>query len=89
MTDVGYHDRATNNVIGAVLREIREDARLSLGEVESRSRGAHKGNKIASWERGERTPTVSDCIDLCNVLKVSPAHFLEVVERRMQMAKAG
>lgn len=81
---VSKFDRATNVVVGQCLREVREDLGLSLEAVELRSRGVHKGNKVASWERGERTPTVSDLISLCAVYPVSVEHLVEVIERRAQ-----
>lgn len=47
--------------IGGELRQLRDRHGYSLGDVERLSAGTFKAAVIASWERGDRRPTVEAC----------------------------
>lgn len=79
---MSYIDPDANVIVGQVLREMREDAGLTIIQAEERS--GFQRVRIGSWERGERTAML-DCVHaLCLVYEVPLSWFLDVVQRRMR-----
>jgi transcriptional regulator with XRE-family HTH domain len=62
--------------VGANLRRIRRQQRLSLQQVEERSLGEHKAVVIGSYERGDRSITVERLAALADLYGVPIAELL-------------
>ena len=58
MVDGGVEDRRYAVTVGARLRAIRAQQRLSLQDVESRSEEEFKASVLGAYERGERAISV-------------------------------
>lgn len=76
-------DPARNRVVGAVLREIRKDARLSLNAVEVLAPGL-KASVLGSYERGERTVHVDRLYEIVAVYGADPRLVLSVIQARWE-----
>jgi transcriptional regulator with XRE-family HTH domain len=59
MVDGGVEDRRYAVTVGARLRAIRAQQRLSLQDVESRSQEEFKASVLGAYERGERAISVA------------------------------
>jgi transcriptional regulator with XRE-family HTH domain len=59
MVDGGVEDRRYAVTVGARLRAIRAQQRLSLQDVESRSEEEFKASVLGAYERGERAISVA------------------------------
>jgi len=64
------------HAVGANLRRIRRQQRLSLQQVEERSLGEHKAVVIGSYERGDRSITVERLAALADLYGVPIAELL-------------
>jgi transcriptional regulator with XRE-family HTH domain len=65
--------------LGAALREVRADARLSQEEL-SLMTGVHR-NYIGGIERAERNPTVLTVARLADALGISMSELFTLVDR--------
>lgn len=81
---VEWETRATDRLIGEVLREVREDHGLSLHDVERRTANRLHPSALGAWERGQRTVSVNRLLDLARVYRVPPDVLMSVIERRCQ-----
>lgn len=64
------------------MRRAREDAGLSLKDVERRTDGRFKPSTIAGYERGERAITVSRFVALAAAYGAHPGAVLEAAVAR-------
>lgn len=68
-------------IFGKVLRNIREDRKLSQEQL------AHLSELdrtyISLLERGKRRPTINTIFDLCKPLGLKPSEFLEEIEKEI------
>lgn len=64
------------HAVGANLRRIRRQQRLSLQQVEERSLGEHKAVVIGSYERGDRSITVERLAALADLYGVPVSELL-------------
>jgi transcriptional regulator with XRE-family HTH domain len=68
-------------IFGKVLRNIREDRKLSQEQL------AHLSELdrtyISLLERGKRRPTINTLFDLCKPLGLKPSEFLEEIEKEI------
>lgn len=65
-----------DRAVGAVLRKAREGKRLSLHDVEERSRGRFKPSTVAGYERGERAISLARFARLASVYDRPPDDLL-------------
>lgn len=79
------HDALVVSVLGTVLRELREDARMVAHEVSGQMN--HSPGCVSMWERGERIIGVETFAALCEVYGASPFQVLEVVEARVAIMR--
>ena len=74
--------RSTDVLVGNRLREVRKRRRLTLGDVESISRGEFKTSVLGAYERGERGVSVSRLLRLAELYGVRPSELLPDQEPR-------
>jgi transcriptional regulator with XRE-family HTH domain len=65
--------QAVRKAFGAVLRELREESKLSQWALADKAEIDR--NYVGLLERGERSPTIDVVVSLSNALKV-PAHTI-------------
>jgi transcriptional regulator with XRE-family HTH domain len=63
--------------IGANLRLIRKEKKLSLQRIEKISNNEFKASVVGAYERGERSISVARLIRLCHFYDVNPSNVLE------------
>lgn len=65
-----------DRLLGERLRGVREAQRMSLHDVEARSRGTLRAVAVGSWERGERRIPVSKLARIAKFYGVPAASLL-------------
>lgn len=72
---------------GEILRETREDARISQTEL-SRRLGKAGHTRISQWERGMNDPGIEDLLRLAAALGVGPEDLLPAASPGSQETEA-
>jgi transcriptional regulator with XRE-family HTH domain len=67
-----------DKAVGARIRARRNEMSLSLARLADLSNGRFKASLLGGYERGERALTVTNLVDLADVLDVSPTHLLPI-----------
>jgi transcriptional regulator with XRE-family HTH domain len=67
-----------DKAVGARIRARRTEMSLSLARLADLSNGRFKASLLGGYERGERALTVTNLVDLADVLDVSPTHLLPI-----------
>jgi transcriptional regulator with XRE-family HTH domain len=70
-----------SNSIGAALRAVRKQKRLSLAEVAARSGSEFKPSSLGAYERGDRAISVQRLQRLARIYGVSPDALLRTEPR--------
>ena len=70
--------------VGEVLRECREDAGLTLNEVEEITSGRLKASIVSAYERADRSASLERLLELARFYQVPPDLLLSVIEKRCQ-----
>ena len=68
--------------VGEVLRRARQEAGLTLQEVQRRSRGKFKASAVGSYERGERTISIDRFCGLAQIYGVPADRLLADILNR-------
>lgn len=71
-------------VVGQVLREMREDAGLSLNDVERRTAHRMKASILGAYERADRSVSLDRLLHLARLYQVPPDVLISVIEKRCQ-----
>ncbi len=77
-------ERAQSAIVGAVLREVRVDAGLSLREVEEQTDGQMRASVLSEYERGERMISTNRLLQLARIYQVDLGVLMTVIERRVR-----
>lgn len=79
---VARTDAARSVIVGRVLREVREDAGLSVARA---CVGQPFGpSRLSAYERGDRTVSLDQLLALARMYHVAPGVLMSVIEARMQ-----
>ena len=65
--------------LGRVLRRVRTDRSMRLGDVAAQSDGRFKASALGSYERGERTLSLERFVELAFLYEIPPATLLRRV----------
>lgn len=79
-------DHARNAIIGAVIRDVRNDAHVSLltAAAMSRARGGDlKASVMGAYERGERTMSLEKLAEVCALYDVPVSYVVSAAEARI------
>jgi transcriptional regulator with XRE-family HTH domain len=64
-------------LFGSRLRELREAAGMSQGQLGSRLKPAVRQNTVSQWERGDREPTLAVVVQLAELFGIGLTEFVE------------
>lgn len=73
-------------LVGELLRKVRLQKRLSLQEVEAKSRKRFKASIVGAYERGERNVSVPRLYELAKFYKAPIDYFLVDREKKVRDA---